>query len=370
MSTDRFDVAIIGAGPAGATAAAFLAGRERRIALIDAADFKSSQLQAAWLSARAIPIFEELGINTARTLKSKISEITFSNADFSKSSQARFDQPAGYLVGRESVGKLLREAAIAAGAVFRPGAAVTEIRLNETDLVLSLKDQSKLTSRLLIVATGSEMGLVSRLGFRPDEASAGLWTAQVDGEAGDRTAPAKVCIVLGLEGGSGFSWCGTWENRAVVNVTLPQHRDQAVQHLQRICKLGHQHGAIPVDLSESAASTIVHRIPAGRALDMETHVAKHSLLVGEAGGFISAANNEGLYPAMWSAKLAAETAEEALRSKYSQDALMSFDAKWRMQMADYLRSPHTDIRFLLPLIFSNQPMADRMGAAFLLGSNM
>jgi hypothetical protein len=49
---------------------------------------------------------------------------------------------------------------------------------------------------------------------------------------------------------------------------------------------------------------------------------------------------------------------------------MSFDSLWRMQMADHLRSPHTDIRFLLPLIFSNQPMADRMGAAFFFGENI
>jgi hypothetical protein len=41
-----------------------------------------------------------------------------------------------------------------------------------------------------------------------------------------------------------------------------------------------------------------------------------------------------------------------------------------MQMANYIRPPHTDIQFLLPLIFTNQPMADRMGAAFFHGENI
>ena len=49
---------------------------------------------------------------------------------------------------------------------------------------------------------------------------------------------------------------------------------------------------------------------------------------------------------------------------------MAFDSLWRIQMADYLRSPHTDVQFLLPLIFTNQPMADRMGAAFFFGENI
>ena len=49
---------------------------------------------------------------------------------------------------------------------------------------------------------------------------------------------------------------------------------------------------------------------------------------------------------------------------------MKFDTAWRTQLADYLRPPQTDIQFLLPLIFSNQPMADRMGAAFFHGESI
>jgi flavin-dependent dehydrogenase len=73
---------------------------------------------------------------------------------------------------------------------------------------------------------------------------------------------------------------------------------------------------------------------------------------------------------MWSAKIAAEVIGKALDSHFSQDELMTFDTKWRMQIADHLRSPHTDIRFLLPLIFTNQAMADRMAAAFFFGENI
>ena len=110
--------------------------------------------------------------------------------------------------------------------------------------------------------------------------------------------------------------------------------------------------------------------PVVPALEMESHVGKHALVIGEAGGFASALSIEGLVPGMWSAKIAAEVIEAALRSPRSQDELMTFDTRWRLEMADYLRLPNTDTQFLIPLVFSNPPMADRMAAAFFLGENI
>ena len=137
--------------------------------------------------------------------------------------------------------------------------------------------------------------------------------------------------------------------------------------LARVCRLVHEHRCAPLDLAGSAAKAAVVYSPASAALDMETHVAKHGLVFGDAGGFVAAVSNEGIYPAMWSAQIAAGVFERALqadvRGTPSQDELMRFDSEWRMHMADYLRSPHTDIQFLLPLIFSNQAMADRIIAA-------
>ena len=100
---------------------------------------------------------------------------------------------------------------------------------------------------------------------------------------------------------------------------------------------------------------------------MDTHVAKRTLVIGDAGGFVSAASGEGIYPAMWSGQIAARVAAGALDADSTQDALFEFNKQWRTAMAEYLQPPNTDTQYLLPLIFSNQPMADRMGAAFFLG---
>jgi len=121
---------------------------------------------------------------------------------------------------------------------------------------------------------------------------------------------------------------------------------------------------------DGGARMVVRSVPRGAALDAETHVGKHTLVIGDAGGFIGAVNHEGLYGAIRSAFLGADTCADALASAHPQDVLMEYDARWRRELADYLRPPNSDMRFLLPLVFSNKPMAERVARSFVLGTNI
>ncbi len=58
----KVDVAVIGAGPAGSTLAALLAGRGTRVALIDRETFPRDKLCGEFLSYDALPILDRLGI--------------------------------------------------------------------------------------------------------------------------------------------------------------------------------------------------------------------------------------------------------------------------------------------------------------------
>jgi flavin-dependent dehydrogenase len=367
-----FDVVIIGAGPAGATAGLILATAGRRVAVVDREKFPRKVACAGWLSAKAEPLLAELKANGKGTLDTPFSDITFFNADFSKKAKPHLPEPVGYLVDRTDFDNALVTAATGQGADFFPKSVVRDVRLREAAVEVFLEGDKTLTAKLLLLASGRNTELLSRIGYARRPGEIPLWSTQVEaGLKGDRVPAApSVIVVLGLDGGASFGLCTVCKNRVAVNVNWRGEANQAIPQLVKLCRLAHEKQVLPVDLSEQAASAKVLRSPAGAALDMESHVAKHTLLIGDAGGFIAAASNEGIYPAMWSAKLAAKAIESALQSQYSQDQLMSFDSLWRMEMADYLRSPHTDIRFLLPLIFSNQPMADRMGAAFFFGENI
>lgn len=372
MAEETFDVAIIGAGPAGATAAILLGRKGYQVALVERTAVPRTATCAGWLSAKVEPLLAELALPAKTMLKSPFRDVSLFNADLTKTTKPRFETSAGYLVDRASFDNALTKAAVQHGVNLLHTSAVTDVRLKECSVALTLANQQRITSRLLLLASGRESELLERIGFPRQQGGIPLWTAQVEAELPANTSPAgpHVGVVLGLDGGGSFGLMCTNTDRTMISINWAGERDRAVPALVGLCKSAFQHQIVPVDLSGEAKSAKLVRSPASAALDMDSHVAKHTLLIGDAGGFVSAASNEGIYPAMWSAKIAVQAVDAALQSDFSQDDLMTFDSLWRTQMADHLRSPHTDIRFLLPLIFQNQPMADRMGAAFFFGDNL
>lgn len=372
MTDERYDVAIIGAGPAGTTAGNLLAHKGRRVAIIEREKFPRAVPCAGWLNIRAKALLDELSFRFKPLDGAAFTDVTLYNADCTKSARPTFDGQVGYIIDRAAFDNALAEAAVAGGATLLQGVGAVDLRLNETEVVITLSDQKRVTSRLLLMAAGRGSPLAVRLGFVQRSAESSIWSAQIEGpiKSRSKSAAPRVAVILGLDGGGSFGFCCVSPARAALSVNWLGDPAPAVPELVRLCKLAAERGIMPTDLSGKAAAVKTIRSPAAAALDMDSHVAKHTLLVGDAGGFVSAASNEGIYPAMWSAKIAAAVIDRALQSPYSQDELMSFDSAWRLEIADHLRSPHTDIRFLLPLIFSNQAMADRMGAAFFFGENI
>jgi len=372
MAEERFDVAILGAGPAGATAAILLGRRGHSVALIDRFNFPRPVTCAGWVSSKVEAILPELGVSPSALLHRPFRDVTLHNADFTKTAKPRFETSVGFLVDRATFDNVLVQTAVQHGATLIQGQAATDLRLNEGSVTITLANRRTVVSRLLLFAAGRGSELLERLGQSRQSGGTPLWTAQAEAlhSGGTKLGEPRVAVVLGLDGAGSFGFCCVTDDRALVNVNWAGEPEKTLSVLLNLCRAAKQHNIVPLDLSKQAVAAAVVRTPASAALDMDSHVAKHTLLIGDAGGFVSAASNEGIYPAMWSAKLAVKAVEAALQTELSQDQLMSFDALWRTQMADHLRSPHTDIRFLLPLIFQNQPMADRMGAAFFFGENL
>lgn len=369
MADTLYDAAVIGAGPAGSTAAILLSRMGRKVVLLERDRPRRPTPCAGWLSTRADGLLRDLGCDTSECGMTPISEVTFFNADLSKQSSPKVEETIGYMVRRPQFDMALAKKAAEHGAVVVQGDEVRDVRLNESSVSLKAGDR-EIQSRLLILATGRSLELATRIGFAMRGSDVNLWVGQVEGTTERRDKNARVAVILGVDQRGSFGFLAQGEGRCSLSVSIFEDSTRVVPALVQLCRLAHGKGLLPGDWSAQAAQAKPIRSPAGLALDMDTHVAKHTLLIGDAGGFVAATSNEGIYPAMWSAKIAAEVIDRALNSPYSQDELMSFDSQWRMELADHLRSPHTDIRFLLPLIFTNQAMADRMAAAFFFGENI
>lgn len=367
---DRYDVLIVGAGPAGATAGIVLAASGRRVALVDREHIPRQVSCAGWISARVEGLLTQIGVPTDALLNCPFRDVTFYRADFSKSSKPKSKEPFGYLVDRTRFDQALVKAAVTRGATLLDGRSVSETELRERAVVLSLGGGDSVTGRLLLVAAGRDTPLLERVGL--ERSDSGMWTVQVEAplQGARKAAEPSVGVVLGLDQRGSFGLICQGAGRVSIGVHSFGERDAARQSLAGICELALKKEVVTLDLVGAAREARVLRSPASAALEMESHVGKHTLVIGDAGGFVAAASNEGVYPAMWSARIASAVLEKALSAARSQDELIAFDSAWRMEMADYLRSPHSDIQFLLPLIFTNQPMADRMGAAFFRGENI
>ncbi len=372
MGDGIYDVVVVGAGPAGAAAAILMAGKGRRVVLIDKATFPRPVPCAGWVNMACVPLLNDLGVDTAPYEKCKFKDVRFFKPDFTETAVPAFESPPGFLVDRTDFDNTLVSTAGRQGVELVLGCAAADIALNESSACVKLADGRSIEARLLILAAGRDTDLLQCVGVRVGSAGQLIWTAQVGAslESGVGPSEPQVSVVFGMDKVGSFGMCCVAPDRVSVSVHWMGEREDVAAALVHLCRQAFEHEVVPVELASQAATARLSATPASAALEMDSHVGKHALVIGEAGGFVSAASNEGIYPAMWSARIAVDVANKALDCVHSQDELMTFNSVWRMEMADYLRSPHTDIQFLLPLIFSNQPMANRMGAAFFLGENI
>ncbi len=365
------DVIVIGAGPAGTTAALRLASMKRSVLLLDGAAFPRSKPCAGWFSARGGALLAELGVPTRNLLQQTIDSVTFCDSEVARTARPTKKVPLGHLIDRTAFDAALVAAARKQGATFRDRHVVTGIEPGESGVTVHCHERESLRCRNLIVATGISRQLLEQAGLHLASEADPVWTVHVDEPKpsnGDETA--NVVIVVGATPDNGF--CLAVERPDSISLTLNGKGDPPAltRRLIELAGALAAKGHVSVDLSKAAATARCMPTFPFSALDVDSHVGKHTLVIGDAGGFHAAASHEGIYPAMWSAMIAARVVDEASDSEYPQDALMTFDTKWRLEMADFLRPPNTDLKLLLPLIFTNQPMADRMAAAFFGGENI
>jgi len=72
----------------------------------------------------------------------------------------------------------------------------------------------------------------------------------------------------------------------------------------------------------------------------------------------------------WSAIYAAQAIQHALKERHLQDALNVFRSSWRTTLGDYLRGPSVNLRYLLPLIYRNPVMTERISESILMGKGV
>ncbi|HEY6456384.1 MAG TPA: FAD-dependent monooxygenase [Steroidobacteraceae bacterium] len=162
----RFDAAVIGSGPAGATVARLLAQAGWSVALIERAAFPRRKVCGEFISAASLPVLEACGV--AADFHARAGPPVHTIAAYAGATMVRAAQPRsiaqcaqvgwGRALGREHLDVLLRDAALASGALLFQPAEVTAIARGADRLTLALRRADgidEICARVVIAACGS-----------------------------------------------------------------------------------------------------------------------------------------------------------------------------------------------------------------------
>lgn len=174
--SELFDVAVIGAGPAGSATSAFLARQGLRVLLLDKAEFPRDKTCGDAISPRAIHFLHDLGLGPAVDQTAfRVNDVVVTSPEGTEikipiSPHPEYP-PYGCVVQRLDLDNLIRERAISAGAAFRGGIRVRAIDSTPSNGIrLSCRrqgDSQDIKARLAVIATGAHLSLLRQMDLIP-----------------------------------------------------------------------------------------------------------------------------------------------------------------------------------------------------------
>jgi geranylgeranyl reductase family protein len=317
----RFDVVVVGAGPAGSAAAYRLASAGADVLLLDRARFPRDKPCGGGVTGRA-----------ARLIPFSIDSVVehvVTHADlrlrYGRTHARGGGTPLVYMTQRRLLDLYLAERAADAGADFRNGVRVTDVAAANGTVAVRAGGE-RFEGDTLIGADGVN-GITARaLGLGGNRTVGVALEGNLSHEKFDATRyDGRVALEFGIVPG-GYGWVfpkgdhvnvgvGGWEAEG------PRLRE----HLRRLCA---HHGARFEDLEALRGYRLPLRSP--RA----TLARGRALLVGDAAGLIDPVSGDGMYEGFLSSKLAAGAVLDLLAGR--QRALDPYGPRLAGELATHL----------------------------------
>jgi len=329
---DEYDVVIAGAGPAGSAAAALLAGRGARVALLERAAFPRAKPCAEYLSPDAVALLERLGVADAvrRAGAAVVRGIRLVAPDGTETT-GRFPDRPGLALPRARLDTLLAHHAAARGADLRTGSAVTGCERHDAGWTVHVQrpaGAATVRAALLIGADGLHSRVArATVGIRPPTSRRIALVTHYAGVPGMREAGEMHVTPFGYVGLAPVGG-GT------VNVSVVVDRGRERPPANATAWLHTLVSRIPEVADRLAGGRRVDRVrgvgPFGRRA--RRAAGRRLLLVGDAAEFFDPFTGDGIWAALTGANLAAAAAEtpDALGG-YVRARRAAFAGKWLVE---------------------------------------
>jgi flavin-dependent dehydrogenase len=323
--TGRYDVAVVGGGPAGSNAAAFLARVGLAVVCLERERFPRFHVGESLLPA-SLPLFERLGVRErmASAGFQRKNGAVFAEETSGRKVTLNFRRgPAwedhAYNVPRADFDQLLLDHATKEGAAVREGVEVrgVDIRDDGVRLVVQGGDGAveELEAGFLVDASGRDALLASRLGRRvalPDLGKAALFAHYRGARRASGNLEGHLQAYLFEHGW--FWWIPFTGDLTSVGVVLHQRAFRARQG--SLEDLFEEMVAVSPTVSSGLAGatrvTPVHPV-ANFSYRTEPAVGDRFVAIGDAVVFVDPVFSTGVYVAMQSAELASEVIVRAFR---------------------------------------------------------
>lgn len=337
-----YDVAIVGAGPAGSTAAIFLSKKGFKVALIDKSDFPRDKPCGGGLPNHVLKRFSNIipkdiieshsygGTTISPSLKYKIKYTT--------------NKPFTSMILRKKFDNRLVKKAIENGADFKPGKKVNDIKISNDKGTVIFDDNTNISSRIIIGADGVWSTVAKKTGLRKKNTKIGFSVVEeydVDEDIMDKYFGERRLgyVHSKFQNVTGYGWVFPKKKHLNIGIGVIEYnpRNKEINNLKEIysnyLSILKKQKLIPGNIE-------IKKIKGGAlpVYPLKKTYSNRVLLIGDAGGFINPTSGEGIYYAMASAEIAAETIGESLNCKdTSEKFLLNYQKKWKKDFGKELR---------------------------------
>lgn len=336
------DVLVVGAGPAGATAARRLARAGARVTLIDRAHFPRNKPCGGAVSVRVLQRFPYLTAALARIPTHWISRLRLESPT-GISATLQSNEPAALMIRRVEFDDLLVRLAIESGADLVEGVEIAQAADAGGRVRLRDRDGRVFEAPFVIAADGVNSVVARRLGLNARWPPAAVALDMMEETPRGSLAPADqglLWVSYGYAGSEGYAYVFPKRDHvnAGVGFLLSYFRERVNVQPEAI----HRDFIVELTRRGVLSGASVRRnftpflIPVGGPL--QDAAAGRVLVAGDAGGFVNGFTAEGIYYAMVTGDLAAAAILDGNPRTYA--------AAWRAEIGAELRDSVLVQRFL------------------------
>ncbi len=341
---DEFDVIVVGAGPAGATAAYRLGSAGARVLVLDkAAAFPREKPCGGGLSARLLDRFPYVRkfLQAGEVPVNPVSRVHLESPDGTRVTYQQ-GEPILYLIRRwEFDAALFRRAEQV--ATVRTGVMVRKCTVSPTHVELETTTGEVLRAPLVIGADSANSVIARHTGLRSEAAHKEYAVDMMEETTYDRLQVAdREAIYLFLTLTQTFGYGYIFPKTDHLNLGFGCKLDW---YLTALRGKGKEHHAEWVDTLKAKGDVTgetnrdcYKAFPIPVSGPLQRTVTDRVMLAGDAGGFVNAFTAEGIFYAMVSGSLAADAALEAIRSgKYDARSLSGYEKAWKAEIGSDLQ---------------------------------